>query len=98
MSGGRGIDDPGYFGDDRRRKTARFSALVDRALILDEIDAEGLVGGHIGMDSLNFGGELGQGFVRGVGRAANLGVAQSANARKGAIDYKFSHVCLQFRC
>jgi hypothetical protein len=50
------------------------------------------------MDSLNFGGELGQGFVLGVGRAANLGVAQSANARKGAIDYKFSHVCLQFRC
>src|SRR5262249_1940180 len=52
------------FSDLGRRKTADLGVLADDGLVLGEIDAKGLVVGHVALDPLNVRAALSQDLVR----------------------------------
>jgi hypothetical protein len=52
---GGGVDHLAHFGDFRRREAADLGVLLDDALVLREIDAEGLVGRDKALDPLVVG-------------------------------------------
>src|SRR4051812_20982988 len=60
---GSRVDHLADFGDLGRRKAADLGVLADHALILGEIDAEGLVVSDVALDPLDVGADLAQRVV-----------------------------------
>src|SRR5262249_39680673 len=90
------------FGDLGRRKAADLGVLADDGLVLGEIDAKGLVVGHVALDPLNVRTELTQDLVRFCRRPsqlfalqrADLGISRSMmNLRNAIALLRFSGMC-----
>src|SRR6516162_888347 len=74
------------FSDLGRRKAADLGVLADDGLVLSEIDAKGLVVGHVALDPLNVRTELTQDLVRFCRRPSQLFALQRADLRNIPFD------------
>src|SRR5262249_35604247 len=74
------------FSDLGRRKATDLGVLADDGLVLGEIDAKGLVVGHVALDPLNVRTELTQDLVRFCRRPSQLFAFQRADLRNIPFD------------
>src|SRR2546425_8364129 len=84
------IDHLLHFGDLRRRKAADLGVLADDGLVLGEIDAKGLVVGHVTLDPLNVRTELTQDLVRFCRRPSQLFALERADFGNIPFDDEFA--------
>src|SRR5262249_21775656 len=78
------------FSDLGRRKAAHLGMFADDGLVLGEIDAKGLVVGHVALDPLNVRTELTQDLVRFCRRPSQLFALQRADIRNIPFDDEFA--------